>query len=94
LVPIDKDDPESVKNGRAWEKLKQWEKPFLTIFGNGDDIMRGAERVFQKLVPRAKGQNHTMLPAGHFIQEDKGEELAELIIAFYRKICPKSLERN
>jgi haloalkane dehalogenase len=85
LVPIDKDDPESVKNCQAWDKLKQWEKPFLTIFGDGDDIMRGAEKVFQKLVPGAKSQNHTMLHAGHFIQEEKGEELAELIIAFYRK---------
>jgi len=84
LVPIDHDDPESVKNRQAWEKLRQWNKPFLTIFGDEDDIMRGAEKVFQKLVPGAKDQNHTMLNAGHFIQEEKGEELAELMIEFYR----------
>lgn len=83
LVPTDPADPESVKNVRAWEKLKQWNKPFLTIFGDRDDIMRGAEKIFQKLVPGAKDQNHTTLNAGHFIQEEKGEELAELIIAFY-----------
>lgn len=84
LVPIDPKDPESIKNLQAWEKLKQWHKPFLTIFGDEDDIMRGAEKVFQKLVPGAKDQNHTILNAGHFIQEEKGEELAELIIEFYR----------
>lgn len=84
LVPVDLDDPESIKNRQAWEKLKQWYKPFLTVFGDGDDIMRGAEKVFQKLVPGAQDQNHTMLNAGHFIQEEKGEELAELIIEFYR----------
>ncbi len=89
LVPIEPDDPESVKNGHAWGKLKQWNKPFLTIFGDEDDIMRGAEKVFQKLVPGAQGQNHTMLNAGHFIQEEKGEKLAELIIAFYRKNVSK-----
>ena len=85
LVPIDYDDPESAKNRQAWEKLIQWDKPFLTIFGDGDDIMRGAEKAFQKLVPGAQNQNHTLLKAGHFIQEEKGEELAKLLEAFYRK---------
>jgi haloalkane dehalogenase len=84
LVPVDFDDPESAKNRKAWKRLREWNKPFLTIFGDGDDIMRGAEKVFQKLVPGAQNQNHTLLHAGHFIQEEKGEELAELIIAFYR----------
>ena len=85
LVPIEQDDPESIKNLKAWEKLKYWNKPFLTIFGDEDNIMIGAEKAFQKLVPGAKEQNHKILNAGHFIQEEKGEELAELIIEFYNK---------
>ncbi len=85
LVPVDFDDPEAAKNRKAWEKLQQWRKPFLTIFGDADTIMIGAEKVFQKLVPGAKGQDHTILHAGHFIQEEKGEELAELVVAFYKK---------
>jgi len=85
LVPINQDDPESIKNLKAWEKLKSWNKPFLTIFGDEDNIMIGAEKALQKLVPGAKGQNHTFLNAGHFIQEEKGQELAELIIEFYKK---------
>lgn len=84
LVPATPDDPESHNNRLAWKKLMQWQKPFLTIFGDGDDIMRGAEKVFQKLVPGTQGQKHTMLNAGHFIQEEKGEELAELIVKFYQ----------
>ncbi len=84
LVPIDPDGPESIKNQLAWEKLKKWNKPFLTVFGDGDDIMRGAEKTFQKLVPGAEGQNHTLLNAGHFIQEEKGEVLADLLLDFYR----------
>jgi len=84
LVPVEKDDPEAVKNRMAWTELMKWEKPFLTIFGDGDPIMEGAEKAFQKLVPGAKGQNHTILNAGHFIQEEKGEELAQLIIEFYK----------
>ncbi|MEM9547174.1 MAG: haloalkane dehalogenase [Bacteroidota bacterium] len=85
LVPTEMDDPESVKNRKAWEVLAQWDKPFLTIFGDQDYIMKGTEKVFQKIVPGCKGQNHTFLNAGHFIQEEKGEELAELIIKFYHK---------
>lgn len=85
LVPVDSDDPEAQKNRKAWEKLRSWKKPFLTIFGDEDTIMLGAEKVFQKLIPGAQGQDHKMLNAGHFIQEEKGEELAELILNFYNK---------
>lgn len=84
LVPASPKDPESNNNRLAWKKLMQWNKPFLTIFGDGDDIMRGADKAFQKYVPGTQGQNHTMLNAGHFIQEEKGAELAELIVQFYK----------
>lgn len=84
LVPVDHDNPESAKNLEAWEKLKHWNKPFLTIFGGKDDIMAGAEKLFQKLIPGTKGQPHKIIDAGHFIQEDKGEELAGLILEFYK----------
>ncbi len=84
LVPASPNDPESNNNRLAWKKLMQWEKPFLTIFGDGDDIMRGADKALQKLIPGTKGQKHTMLNAGHFIQEEKGPELAALIVQFYK----------
>ncbi len=85
LVPIDQNDPESIKNMKAWDKLKSWKKPFLTVFGDEDLIMLGAEKTLQKIVPGAKGQDHRILHAGHFIQEEKGEQLAELIKEFYEK---------
>lgn len=84
LVPIEADDPEGINNRKAWKTLMQWHKPFLTIFGDMDMITKGGDAVFQKLVPGAKGQAHTMLKAGHFIQEDAGEELAELLVTFYQ----------
>lgn len=85
LVPIEFDDPECEKNRNAWEKLAKWEKPFLTIFGDADPIMIGAEKVLQNIIPGARQQDHTLLHAGHFIQEEKGEELAQCIIDFYNK---------
>jgi len=83
LVPTSPDDPAAPANRRAWEVLAIWEKPFLTAFADSDPITRGGDRGFQKRVPGARGQNHrTIEGAGHFIQEDKGEELADLLIEF------------
>ena len=81
LVPTRSDDPESQNNRDAWEIFKTWNKPFLTLFSDKDPITKGGERVFQSLIPGAKGQPHqTIENAGHFLQEDKGEEIAEIMI--------------
>jgi len=83
LVPISKDDPEHEPNKKAIEQFGKWEKPFLTAFSDGDPITRGGDRFWQENVPGAQGQEHTTIKnAGHFVQEDKGPELAHLIIEF------------
>jgi haloalkane dehalogenase len=83
LVPTSPDDQASVPNRKAWEVLARWEKPFLTAFSDSDPIMRGGERIFQRVIPGAKGQPHTtIVGAGHFLQEDKGEELARVVVDF------------
>ena len=83
LVPIKPDDPASNPNRKAWEVLKKWDKPFLTAFSDSDPITRGGDAYFHKLIPGTKGQAHrTIIGAGHFLQEDKGEELAELTVDF------------
>ena len=72
-------------NERAWEVFKRWDKPFLTLFSSRDPITRGGERVWQKLVPGAQGQPHTTIRgAGHFLQEDKGPEIARAIADLIR----------
>ena len=83
LVPVTPDNPASAANREAWEVLRKWEKPFLTAFSDGDPITRGADRVLQERIPGANGQNHTTIKdAGHFLQEDKGEELAQVVVDF------------
>lgn len=83
LVPITPDDPASEQNRKAWEVFKRWKKPFLTAFSDSDPITKGAEMIFQQTVPGAAGQAHTtIVGAGHFLQEDKGEELAEVVAGF------------
>lgn len=83
LVPTRPDDPASEPNRRAWEVLKQWQKPFLTAFSDQDPVTAGADMVLQKLIPGCAGQPHTTITGGgHFLQEDKGEELARVVIDF------------
>lgn len=85
LVPTTPDDPASAANRKAWEVLIHWEKPFLTAFSDSDPITNGGDRIFQRLIPGAKGQPHTTITgAGHFLQEDKGEELAGVVVNFVR----------
>jgi haloalkane dehalogenase len=86
LVPTRPDDPASEANRRAWSVFDRWEKPFLTAFGDSDPITRNADKVFQARVPGTKGQLHTTIPGGgHFIQEDRGEELARVVVDFMQR---------
>lgn len=83
FVPAEPDSPEREANEAAWRVLEAWNKPFLTLFSTRDPITRGGERMFQQRVPGAAGQPHTAIRgAGHFLQEDKGEELARHINHF------------
>jgi haloalkane dehalogenase len=83
LVPTRPDDPAAEPNRRAWAALERFEKPFLTAFSDADPITRGFERSFQSRVPGARGLEHpTIRGAGHFLQEDRGEELARIVVAF------------
>jgi haloalkane dehalogenase len=83
LVPIGPDDPAAPANRASWKVLSSWQKPFLTAFSDSDPVTAGGERVFQERVPGCQGQPHTTIAgAGHFLQEDKGEELARVINDF------------
>jgi haloalkane dehalogenase len=83
LVPTAPDDPAAEPNRKAWDVLRRWEKPLLTAFSDSDPVTRGGDRALQKLIPGAAGQPHTTITgAGHFLQEDKGPELAAVVVDF------------
>ena len=85
LVPATPDDPATPANRAAWKVLEQWRKPFLCAFSDGDPITGGLDKIFLERVPGTKGQPHTTIcGGGHFLQEDKGEELAEVVVSFMR----------
>jgi len=82
LVPLEIDDPECVTNRKIWQKKwLTWEKPFLTLFSDKDPMFSGQETYYQKYIPGAKGQPHKVIKdGGHFLQEDKGEEIANVLV--------------
>lgn len=83
LVPTSPDDCASEANRRAWQVFESWEKPFLTAFSDGDPITAGGHAVFQRRVPGAQGRRHvTIQGGGHFLQEDRGPELARVVARF------------
>ena len=68
---------------QAREVLKTWTKPTLCLFSDGDPITAGGDRWFRKWVPGTKAEPEiTIRDAGHFLQEDKGEEIARHIVEF------------
>ena len=83
LVPTTPNDPASEPNRAAWEVLQRFEKPFLCAFSDLDPITRGADKFLIEAIPGAKGQPHTTIEGGgHFLQEDKGDELALVVADF------------
>ena len=86
LVPTTPDDPSSASNRRAWTALEKFERPFLCAFSDSDPITKGADRTFLEVVPGCRGQKHvTIEGAGHFLQEDRGERLAEVVTEFIKQ---------
>jgi haloalkane dehalogenase len=85
LVPLTRNDPGAAIGRATMAALEQWHRPFLTAYSDGDPATRGWETVFQNRVPGARGmRHHTITDAGHFVQEQRGEELGEVIAGFVR----------
>ncbi|WP_432196601.1 haloalkane dehalogenase [Streptomyces sp. bgisy027] len=83
LVPVSPDDPAAEPNRLAWQTLQSFTHPFLCSFSDQDPISHGADRVFRKLVPGCRGQEHAVVKGGgHFLQEDRGAEFAEIVNRF------------
>jgi len=91
LVPTSPDNPASAANRAAWAVLEQWKKPFLTAFSDQDPVTAGGDGAFRAKVPGAAGQPHTTIEGGgHFLQEDRGPELAHAVVNFMQATAENS----
>ncbi len=83
LVPTSPDDPATTANRLAWTALGAWERPFLVAFSDGDPITGAMAPILREHVPGTRGLEHPVLEgAGHFLQEDAGPELGQVVAAF------------
>jgi haloalkane dehalogenase len=86
LIPLKRDDAGAAELRQTREALKSWAKPALVMFSDSDPVTGGGDRFFRKIIPTAKDQPViTIRGAGHFLQEEKGEEIAAHIVEFIRR---------
>ena len=85
LVPTSPDDPATPANRAAWKTLTHADLPFLVAFSDGDPITGGMAPVLRRSMPGARGLDHPVVAgAGHFLQEDAGTRLGEIVAGFVR----------
>ena len=86
LVPISPEMPGAAEMRAARKTLSTWSKPVQVMFSDGDPILGGAAKFFRRLFPTAADQPEiTIRGAGHFLQEEKGAEIATEVIAFIER---------
>lgn len=85
LVPVTPDHASVAENIAAWKVLERFDKPFMTAFSDADAVTRGGEKGFQERIPGARHEPHTILPGGHFLQEDSPAAIVDLVDALVKR---------
>ena len=80
LVPITKEHPQVQENKAAWQVLRHFNKPTITLFGIHDMAFIGGEKFFIEKIPGARDMHHQIIDAGHFSQENQPELIAKTIL--------------
>jgi haloalkane dehalogenase len=82
LVPISEDDAGVAEMNTVRERLAEWDKPALICFSDSDPIFTA--KAGQRFVDQIPGARELVVIEGaaHFLQEDRGEEIAAEINKF------------
>lgn len=82
LVPITPDVPGAERMRAITDELSRWNKPALVAFSDSDPVFPypKAGQQFCDLIPTA-GEQVRIEGAAHFLQEDRGEQLADVLLA-------------
>ncbi len=83
LVPTDPDMEGAEEMRAAAKRLSEWEKPAFVLFGDSDPIFEDIRDPLRESIPTATEQPDVWVEnAGHFLQEDAGERIADRIVEF------------
>jgi haloalkane dehalogenase len=84
LVPLTEDDPGVAEMVETRETLRSWDKPALVAFSDTDPVFPfpKAGEQFTELIPTA-GEQVKIEGAAHFLQEDRGREIADAMLAAF-----------
>ena len=86
LVPTSPDDGGAEKLRAAKDAFREWEKPAFVLFSDSDPITGGTRDPLREMIPTASEQPDVWIEdAGHFLQEDAGEEIAERVADFVER---------
>ena len=86
LVPTEEDGPGASQMRDVADALSRWQKPALVAFSDSDPVFPHPKsgQVFCDRIPGARPQV-TIADAAHFLQEDKGEQITNEMLAFFRE---------
>ena len=86
LVPTEEDGPGASQMRAVADALSRWQKPALVAFSDSDPVFPHPKsgQVFCDRIPGARPQV-TIADAAHFLQEDKGEQSTNEMLAFFRE---------
>jgi haloalkane dehalogenase len=89
LVPLTADDPGVPEMQATREALSRWDKPALVAFSDTDPVFPfpQAGEQFTELIPTA-GEQVRIEGAAHFLQEDRGVEIADAMLAAFAAPAP------
>jgi haloalkane dehalogenase len=84
LVPLTPEDPGVKEMLAVQDALSRWDRPALVAFSDSDPVFPypQAGEVFTALLPTA-GEQVRIEGAAHFLQEDRGPEIVEAMLAAF-----------
>ena len=91
LVPTSDDAPGAGEMRAVADELTRWDKPALVAFSDSDPVFPypRAGEAFCDLIPSAAEQVK-IEGAAHFLQEDRGEQIADEIVRFLGTAGPRT----
>ena len=84
MLPTRNDNPILTENWQALQALKKFERPFLNLFSDKDQIAPRGYKSVRPTIPGTRDYEPIVLEGGsHFLLEDIPHEYAREVIKFY-----------